>query len=97
MFLRVITELLMFLRVITALLMFLRVITVSYYTIITAIQHILFLCCMASVGYKYIYIYNVIYNSYTTVGTDNDTQKKYRMHCYLALATYCNLCSFLLK
>ena len=33
----------MFLRVITALLMFLRVITVSYYTVITAIQHTLFL------------------------------------------------------
>ena len=41
MFLRVITALLMFLRVITALLMFLRVITVSYYTVITAIQHTL--------------------------------------------------------
>ena len=43
MFLRVITTLLMFLRIITALLMFLRVITVSYYTVITAIQHTLFL------------------------------------------------------
>ena len=43
MFLRVITALLMFLRIITALLMFLRVITVSYYTVITAIQHTLFL------------------------------------------------------
>ena len=39
MFFRVITALLMFLRVITTLLMFLRVITVSYYTVITAIQH----------------------------------------------------------
>ena len=43
MFLRVITALLLFLRVITALLIFLRVITVSYYTVITAIQHTLFL------------------------------------------------------
>ena len=43
MFLRVITALLMFLRVITTLLMFLSVITVSYYTIITAIQHTLYL------------------------------------------------------
>ena len=43
MFLRVITALLMFLRIITAFLMFLRVITVSYYTVITAIQHTLFL------------------------------------------------------
>ena len=33
----------MFLRVIIALSMFLRVITVSYYTVITAIQHTLFL------------------------------------------------------
>ena len=33
----------MFLRVITALLMFLRVITVSYFTVITAIKHTLFL------------------------------------------------------
>ena len=55
MFLRVITALLMFLRVITALLIFLRVITISYYTAITAIQHTLFLRCMASVGYNIIY------------------------------------------
>ena len=33
----------MFLRVIIALLIFLSVITVSYYTVITAIQHTLFL------------------------------------------------------
>ena len=42
----------MFLRVITALLMFLRVVIVSYYTVTTAIQHTLFLLCMASVGYN---------------------------------------------
>ena len=35
--------LLMFNRVITALLMFLKVITVSYYIVITTIQHTLFL------------------------------------------------------
>ena len=47
------SALLMFLRVIIALLMFLRVITVIYHTVITAIQHTLFLWYIALVGYNY--------------------------------------------